>query len=248
MKQYLEATALLDLSHPSLTELVEARGWMELRPYEAIGAIYDFVRNEIRFGYNEADDIQASAVLRDGYGQCNTKGTLMMTLLRSVGIPCRFHGFTIDRKLQRGAIPEWAYRLAPRSIVHSWVEVWFEGQWVNLEGFILDAGYLDGVRRLFPQARGAFCGFAIGTPRIEAPAIEWSGTDTYIQRTGINRDFGIFDSPDAFYSKHGANLRGLRRILFARVVRHAMNARVGRIRDYTHPGATEPETKLAASS
>ncbi len=39
--------------------------------------------------------------MKDGYGQCNTKGTLFMALFRSVDIPCRFHGFTIDKKLQK---------------------------------------------------------------------------------------------------------------------------------------------------
>jgi hypothetical protein len=201
-----------------------------LSAYDAIGAIYDFVRNETRFGYNAADDLPASEVLRDGYGQCNTKATLLMALLRSVGIPCRFHGFTIDKRLQRGAIPKLAYRLAPASIIHSWVEVFHDGRWINLEGFILDAGYLEGVRCLFPDARGDFCGYAIGTNRIEDPPVEWTGADTYIQKTGINQDFGVFDSPDAFYEAHGTNLSGFRRVLFVWVVRHLMNATIGRIR------------------
>jgi transglutaminase-like putative cysteine protease len=119
MHKYLEATPLLDVSHPRLLELVQERGWKALEPYDAIGAIYDFVRNEVRFGYNTSDDLPASAVLADGYGQCNTKGTLLMALLRSVGIPCRFHGFTIDKKLQRGAVTGIPYRLAPKSIILS---------------------------------------------------------------------------------------------------------------------------------
>ena len=230
MHKYLEETTLLDGSHPRLMELVKKRGWKDLQPYDAIGAIYDFVRNEIRFGYNASDDLPASSVLADGYGQCNTKGTLMMALLRSVGIPCRFHGFTIDKKLQRGVVTGIPYRLAPKSLIHSWVEVLYDGQWVNLEGFILDAGYLDGVRCLFPDAEGEFCAYGIGTPNIQDPAVEWKGNDTYIQKTGINHDYGIFDSPDTFYAKHGANLSGPRRILYLYVVRHLMNAKVARIR------------------
>ncbi len=230
MHKYLEETDLLDASHPSLVRLVEERGWRDLRPYDAIGAIYDFVRNAIRFGYNASDDLPASAVLADGYGQCNTKGTLMMALFRSVGIACRFHGFTIDKQLQRGAVTGIAYLLAPKSIIHSWVEVLYDGKWVNLEGFILDAGYLDGVRCLFPDAEGAFRAYAIGTPDIRNPRVEWRGSDTYIQKTGINHDYGIFDSPDAFYAKHGSNLAGLRRILYACIVRHLMNGTVARIR------------------
>jgi hypothetical protein len=233
MQQYLEETALLDFSHPRLLELVRARGWKELDPYHAIGAIYDFVRTEIRFGYNASDELPASAVFADGYGQCNTKATLLMALLRSVGIPCRFHGFTIDKGLQRGAIDGLGYWMAPRSIIHSWVEVFHEGRWVSLEGFILDPDYLDGVRCLFPDAEGAFCGYAIGTTDIRNPPVEWRGTDTYIQKTGINQDYGLFDSPDAFYAKHGSNLSGLRRVLYARVIRHVINAKVARIRRRT---------------
>ncbi|MFT5529960.1 MAG: transglutaminase-like putative cysteine protease, partial [Alteromonadaceae bacterium] len=45
------------------------------------------------------DDISASDVLADGYGQCNTKGNLLMALLRGLGIQCRFQGFTIDQQL-----------------------------------------------------------------------------------------------------------------------------------------------------
>jgi hypothetical protein len=57
--------------------------------------------------------------------------------------------------------------------------------------------------------------------------------DKKLQRgavTGINHDYGIFDSPDAFYAKHGANLSGPRRMLYTYAIRHLMNATVARIR------------------
>ncbi|MGH0035401.1 MAG: transglutaminase-like domain-containing protein [Myxococcota bacterium] len=230
MDPHLAETRLLDLRAPSLRALVAERGWRRLPAFDAIGAIHGFVRDEVRFGYNASDELPASRVLRDGYGQCNTKGTLLMALLRAVGLPCRFHGFTIDKALQRGAITGLAYRLAPRSIVHSWVEVLHDGRWVELEGFILDRAYLDGVRSLFPDARGAFCGYGIATRDIEKLENEWRGRGTYIQSTGIDHDYGVFESPDAFYAQHGSNLSGLRRLLYAGLVRHAMNANVRRIR------------------
>ena len=92
-------TRLLDFTHPAIEGLVAQRGWRQLAPFERIGAVYDFVRNEIAFGYNEGDELPASRVLADGIGQGNTKSTLLMALLRAVGIPCRFHGFTIDKPL-----------------------------------------------------------------------------------------------------------------------------------------------------
>mgnify|MGYP000843881192 FL=1 len=227
--QLLQPTRLLDFTHPAIEALVEKRGWRPLPMYDRIGAVYDFVRNEIAFGYNAGDELPASAVLADGIGQCNTKGTLLMALLRAVGIPCRVHGFTIDKALQKGAITGVAYLLAPRSIIHSWVEVWFDGRWVNLEGFILDAPYLTSLQRRFP-VRQRFCGYGAATPDLSAPGVEWRGQDTYIQKDGIADDFGVFDSPDEFYARHGSNLSGLKRWLFTQVIRHRMNAQVRRIR------------------
>jgi hypothetical protein len=60
--------------------------------------------------------------------------------------------------------------------------------------------------------------------------VDWCGTDTYIQSEGINHDFGVFETPDAFYAKHGANLKGIKRLLFRKVVRHWMNHTVARTR------------------
>lgn len=229
MRTLLAATPLLDFHHPAIEALVTDRGWRALRPYDRIGAVYDFVRNEVAFGYNEGDELPASQVLADGIGQCNTKGTLLMALLRAVGVPCRFHGFTIDKPLQKGAITGVAYRLAPQRIIHSWVEVLLDGRWIVLEGFILDAPYLASLQRRFPEAR-RFCGYGAATPDLSAPGVEWQGKDTYIQKEGIAEDFGVFDNPDAFYTRHGSNLRGIKRWLYERLIRHAMNRNVERVR------------------
>jgi hypothetical protein len=230
LERLTAATPILDFENPALQRLLAERGWQRLPVHERIGAIYTFVRDEVAFGYNESDDLSASRVLADGIGQCNTKSTLLMALLRAAGVPCRFHGFTIDKALQRGAITGLAYLLAPRSIIHSWVEVWFDGRWVNLEGFILDRRYLSALQQRFAGHPGPFCGYGAATPDLQNPSVDWCGRDTYIQRDGINHDFGLFDTPDAFYAKHGVNLSGAKRWLFRNVVRRWMNRNVARIR------------------
>jgi hypothetical protein len=230
LQRYLRETRLLDFGHPLLGKLVSDRGWASLPLFERIGAAYAFVQNEIAFGYNETDDIPASKVLADGYGQCNTKGILLMALLRKCGVACRFHAFTIDKKLQNGAISGVAFALAPANIIHSWVEIWYEGKWINLEGFIIDQSYLRSVQGRFPEVQGAFCGFAIATKNLENPPIEWKGSDTYIQNEGINRDYGVFDTPDDFYDKYGSNLSGIKQIVFKFLVRKWMNSNIARIR------------------
>ena len=234
-ERLLQPSPILDFDHPSLRGLVHARQWKLLPERERIEAVYNFVRDEIGFGYNDSDDLPASRVLSDGAGQCNTKGTLLMALLRAVGIACRFHGFTIDKSLQKGAITGIAYWLAPGSIVHSWVEIWFDGRWVNLEGFILDKAYLGKLQKRFAGHRGPFVGYGAATPNLHDPPVDWKGGDTYIQKEGINHDFGVYDTPDAFYAEHGVNLSGVKRWLFRSLVRHWMNRNVRRIRGDHEP-------------
>ncbi|MGF1755771.1 transglutaminase family protein [Vibrio makurazakiensis] len=229
-KDYLQETPMLDFNHPYIQKLVEKEEWKKLSQYDAIGAIYDYVRDKVRFGYNKDDRLAASKVLKDGYGQCNTKGTLLMALLRAVGIATRFHGFTIYNELQRGAIPNYLFKIAPDRIIHSWVEVYHDGRWINLEGYILDNNYLKQVQNQFSEQSESFSGYGIATKCLSDPNIDWKGQDTYIQSEGIADDFGVFTQPESFYSVHGSNLSGIKKVLFRYVLRHLMNWNVNGIR------------------
>lgn len=228
--QYTKRTQILDFDSPKIQSLIKSRDWINLNDYEKIGAAYEYVRDEVLFGYNKSDDIPASQVLSDGYGQCNTKGNLLMALLRGLGIACRFHGFTIDQKLQKGAIPSYIFWLAPKYIIHSWVEVFHKMQWINLEGFILDKTYLNAIKAKFPDEQGSFCGYGVATKCLADPEIEWIGKDTYIQKEGIHDEYGVYDSPDDFYSEIGTNLAGLKKWLYERLIRHLINRNVSQIR------------------
>ena len=166
----LAPTKLLDFGAEPIAKLIHDRNWRDMATFNQIGAIYDFVRNEIAFGYNRADDIPASQVLADGFGQCNTKGTLLMALLRGVGIRCRVHGFTIHKGLQRGVVPELVYPLAPQEILHSWVEIEYGGAWINLEGFILDDAFLNILQTSFSTSN-SLCGYGAGTDCLSAPPV-----------------------------------------------------------------------------
>lgn len=108
--------------------------------------------------------------------------------------------------------------------------VWTEAKWIRLEGFILDRKYLRALQQRFADHRGAFCGYGVATPNLQKPPVDWDGKDTFIQKDGINKDFGLFDTPDDFYAQHGVNLSGVKRWLYARVIRHGMNRNVHRIR------------------
>ncbi len=232
MEKLLSATPLLDFNHPALRDLISEKKWQTLKTIDQVKAIYDFVRNEIAFGYNRADEITASAVLSDGFGQCNTKATLFMALLRALHIPCRMHGFTIHKALQKGPLRGIWYLLSPTYIVHSWVEVLVEGEWYHMEGLILDQPYLTKLQHMHPDCANTFCGFGVYTDAFQAPPVDWNMNHTYIQHKGIHDDFGLFDSPDEFYAKHRQALGKIKTFIFTQWVRHRMNAQVARIRSW----------------
>lgn len=226
----LRETRMLDYNSENIQALIRERNWKELDEFNKIKEIYNFVRDEIKFGYNIDDSIAASQVLKDGYGQCNTKGTLFMALLRGVGVPCRIHGFTIDKKLQKGAMTGFVYVNAPRNIFHSWVELFYGGCWYELEAFILDVEYLTKLQQMNSGCTGAFCGYGVAVSDFQNPIIDWNGNNTYIQSEGINQDFGIYDSPDELLKEHHQEMSGFKQFLFRHLGRHLMNRNVRRIR------------------
>ncbi|MEW9124465.1 MAG: transglutaminase-like domain-containing protein, partial [Thermotaleaceae bacterium] len=191
---------------------------------------YDFVRNEIRFGYNQGDDIPASEVLRDGYGQCNTKSTLLMALLRGLGVPCRIHGFYIDKKMQKGALTGITYLFAPKKIVHAWTEVYFNNQWISLEGVIIDDPYLKQVRNKLSRYNNGYIGYGISVEDKEKISICWKGKSTYIQSFSITEDLGVFDSSDDFFNKHNNTNNRIKRLLF-NILRKRINKKLDLIRE-----------------
>ena len=231
MPNYLKETKMLDYSNRSIQQLINTKGWWSLNEYDRIKAIYNYIRDEIDFGYSIDDNIPASKVLEDGFGQCNTKGTLFMALLRACDIPCRVQGFTIDKKLQKGAMTSIVYKLAPKHVFHSWVEVFYNDKWLELEGFILDKAYLTNLQKLFSDCQGSFCGYGVAVKDFQNPPIDFNGDNTYIQSEGIVQDFGIYDDPDSLLIEHHQQMSTLKTFSYKHLGRHLMNHNVKKIRN-----------------
>jgi Transglutaminase-like superfamily len=231
MNNYLKETAILDFSNISIQKLIAEKKWLEKDIVDSVKSIYNYVRDDIKFGYNVSDDIKASQVLKDGHGQCNTKATLLMALLRATNVPNRIHGFTIDKALQKGAITGLGYLLAPKNILHSWVEILINDKWYFLEGVILDKEYLTKLQKKNADCKTTFCGFGVYTDKFQNPEIEWHLNNTFIQDKGINQDFGLFDTPDDFYLKHKQELNMFKKFVFLKFVRHQMNRNIANIRN-----------------
>lgn len=233
MKQYLQATTLLDFNTPVIQQLIANKQWGKLNVQEQILSIYNFVRDDIQFGFNALDTIPASEILKEGIGQCNTKSILFMALLRAIGVPCRIHGFTISKTVQAGIMKGELYDMMPDEISHTWTEIYFNEKWHNMEGLILDVPYLSGVQKKFNSTKEPFSGYAIATPDLNNPQVYWNGkNDTYIQKDGIVKNFGLFDDPDDFFAQHAQNMSEEQVKLFGDVYRHKINENICEIRNF----------------
>lgn len=118
-------------------------------------ARYDFVRDELAFGYNASDDLPASRVLADGIGHATPKVRCSW--------PCYGQWASLPHTWfhhRQGPAARRHYRcglqLAPPSILHSWVEVLFEDRWVRLEGLSFDKPYLSALQAEFADVEGSF--------------------------------------------------------------------------------------------
>lgn len=52
MKAYLKETSILNYSSPSIQSFIKSKNWLALHPVERVKTIYNFVRDDIQFGYN----------------------------------------------------------------------------------------------------------------------------------------------------------------------------------------------------
>lgn len=229
-KKYLEKTEMLNYDAENIKALIIGRGWTELDAYHKIKAVYEFVQNEIRFGYNRSDLLTAEEVLADGYGQCNTKATLLMALLRGVGIPCRLHGFEVSKQFQRGVTSGLISIFAPNTIVHTWAEVYYDNRWIALEGVITDRIYVEAVKKKYRNHSGRFLLYAIATPDLHGLNVEWNGNDTYVQKEAVVKDYGTFVSPDVFFAQYTQKWSGLKDFAYVHIGRKIMMRNVEKMR------------------
>ena len=236
----LGETSLLDYAHPRITGFVESRGWNDLEVGERAKAVYEYVRDEVPFGYNREETIPASQVLAEGFGQCNTKGTLLMALLRRCGVLCRFHAFTVDKRLQAGVMLPSLHKRLPNEILHSWVEVLVDSEWLNLEGFIVDTALVSRIQSRFPSWQGSFCGFGLGVDHLHDPPIGWTGGDTPTSSTGRSPATSASTTPRMCpYAEHRSNVSRLKGLFWRLIYYRPTKRRVEEIRSGRFPDAAE---------
>jgi hypothetical protein len=202
----LEATQLLDYTSSSVIAFKnKALARTAKNPAAQLRALYLAI-TKLPLGYNRNDNIPASEVLRDGYGQCNTKTILLMALARSANIPSRVHAYNITKDVQRGRHYAWLVFFMPRTTVFFWPEFFVNGKWLPLEKLVHEKTKkwnscpFDGARYSL-------------TPVLEETVVE---------------DHGVFASPDTFFEDHSPTVYGWRRIGFWLLGRSLMNKKLQR--------------------
>lgn len=220
---------MLNYEDKAIQHLIESRKWKDLNEYDRIGAVYGFVQNEIFLGYNKSDRLTATEVLQDGIGQCNTKATLLMALLRALEIPARLHGAKVTKEFQKSLMPKVMAKLAPPVFVHTWAEVLYGGEWIALEGVITDKPYVDALKSRYPN-QGKFFDYAVAVEDLENLQLDWKGKDTFVQSLAVVEDLGIYEAPDEFFAEYAQEYRGIKKFLYETIGRKIMMKRAAKIR------------------
>ena len=227
--QWLGSTQLLDLNDPKLR--IQALRITQLASSATQKAVFihDFVKS-LPFGCVAAfDHVPAAAVLRAGRGDCHTKGTLFVALLRAAGVPARLRFVSLSSRFLAGIID-----VTHESITYAVGEVYLSGRWVQTDTYVTDKQFeLRVLRKLVELRLKVGLGIHVNADRY------WSGQkDSHAQYSDKDpsslplEDLGVAHDPKYFYSDGSKQERQLgwtkrlKWLLVATVINH----RVGKIR------------------
>lgn len=197
LNRWLLDTPLLEHRHLAIQVHARRVTWQKTGFREKAVACFDFVRSMPFRCTTRSEAIPAVQVLRNGFGDGITKSTLMVSMLRSLGIPSRvrfvslpsnpLHGFS-------GAAGDYTE--------HAFTEVLVEHEWIGVDAYVVDLKLgLSARARLLKEGR--LSGYAVHMHG----AIEWDGRTSAFSQFCLSdpastprRDLGAFDDSQQFYA------------------------------------------------
>ena len=222
--RWLASTPLLDLEDPRLA--IRATSLTQLASSDRAKAlaIYGFVK---RMPYRRPFKMshrRAREVLDSGWGDGPDKATLMVALLRRVGIPARLRMVRMDGGIMRGLVD----RLD--SISWPFVEVWLDGRWLRTDTYIFDAAYMAAARQAL-RTSGQRYGFGV---YVDSQPL-WTGLDhaslsplppeadpMVLEDMGTFHDHHHYMASSGFRARHSRRFRFLRWNLLVPAMRMAI--------------------------
>ena len=224
---------LSDSTHPLVQETAKTLTMGVSEPRDKLANIFHYVRDEILFGFPpEGDFVKASQTIKRGYGQCNTKGILILALCQAVGIPARLHFSRISKEIQHGFLMGLFYSQMPKEVTHSWLEVQLNGQWVQVDTYINDIDLHNAaLRRL--KCIGWNTGFSVSRVEGEPSATLDMDKTQYSQMGAVVGDDGTWnDAADFFNGSRYLNRPGVIKQWLYRLYLPLANRRVRRLRQH----------------
>lgn len=161
-------------------------------------ALHDFVRDNVKFGFNKYFDAAPSDyTLAFGYGHCNPKSRLMVELFRAAGFEAHQHFVVIPKTILNGVLPASRMWTLPRELCHSYAEVQVEGRWCAIDSYIVDTPLLKGGLAKLGQ-EGRPLGYGVRSDSVNI----WGGqSDAFSQfdRSMMIEDHGRIQDLEAYF-------------------------------------------------
>jgi transglutaminase-like putative cysteine protease len=196
-RRWLGNTPLLQHDHPKIRLTAKKLTQLKSRPRDQALACFQFVR-AMPFGcIADSAGTSAAAVLKAGRGDCHTKSTLMLALLRSLEIPARMRFVTMKSDFLRGIAD-----LGGDPIEHAYTELLLDGQWLALDSYVVDPRLA-----VAAKTRLKIEGRKLGYGMHRDGTIHWDGRSNAFSQFTVDdadsmplHDWGAFDDPYQFYS------------------------------------------------
>ena len=193
----LGSTRLLDLEDSRLRLRAQSLTQLAQTDVQKAVQVHDFVKS-LPFGCVAGfDHVSASAVLKLGRGDCHTKGTLFVALLRSAGVPARLRFVSLPAAFLWGIVD-----LGNSAITHAVGEVYLQGHWVQTDTYVTDS-MLEAHAAMSLRQQHRVLGYGI---HAEASRF-WDGhQDAHGQYHSADaaslpvNDWGVSHDPEHFYS------------------------------------------------
>ena len=202
--RWLRNTDLLQHDHPKVRLLALKLTQLKPGAREKAMACHQFVR-QMPFGHaGDAATTSSLAVLEAGMGDCFTKSTLFIALLRSIGIAARARVVAMPPGYLRSVNDT-----AANTIEHVFTEVLLEGRWLGVDSYVVDPDLGLAARvRLINEKRQ--CGYGVHLKG----QVGWDGKSSSFGQFSMDDpaglpvlDLGAFDDVKQFAASGAAPKR-----------------------------------------
>ncbi|GAB4205394.1 MAG: hypothetical protein Fur0019_07340 [Tibeticola sp.] len=245
--RWIGSTEQLETTHPRIRLLALSLTQLLRTPQEKAVACFDHVRS-LPFGcVGDGIHVRATEVLKRGRGDCHTKSTLLVALLRSIEIPARVRFLALQGEFLRGLLD-----LDSLPVLHCAVEVLLDGRWILVDTHVVDPEFACAARaRLRSEGHTLGWGIHLGAQT------DWDGRSPAFGQIVPDdhdswplRDWGVFDDPAHFYTTVPEVRRrlGWRGRMRWKLASRLVNRRVNALRESADGCAPPPANRRLAAS